>query len=368
MSASVRMRLIVFAVVGGLAVVVAGVRYAGLWDAISPSTYEVRVQLARSGGIFERAEVTYRGVTVGRVQEVDFRRDGVTAVLAIDDAWRIPSDLTANVHNRSAVGEQYVDLVPDRDSGPFLADGDVIPVSETSTPVTTGELLVAVDAFLRSVPRHDLAVVIRELDTTFSGAGHDLKALIRNSGTVLDAAQQALPATEALLRDGGTVLQTQSDQAVLVSAALRDLAALTDVFAGQDDDVREVLDRAATAADQLRLLAVGLGPHLPPLLSDLAVVAGVAGDRVDQMEETLVAVPYALASALTPGRDERAHFSYQGSLSPRPCRQGYVPPENWRSPNNLHPVPMDDDIHCTERGDVLPRGSNSVLDRDPEAH
>lgn len=364
MSTSVRVRLLVFALVGGLAVVVAGVRYAGLWEAIRPSTYEVRVELPRSGGIFERAEVTYRGVTVGRVTEVDFRRDGVTAVLAIDEDWRIPTDLTASVHNRSAVGEQYVDLVPDRDGGPYLADGDVIAAADTTTPVTTGELLVSVDAFLRSVPRRDLAVVVRELDTTFSGAGRDLRALIRNSTTILGEAQQALPDTEALLDDAGTVLQTQSDQAAVVAAALRDLATLTAVFGDQDDDVRTILVRAATAADQLRLLAVGLGPHLTPLLGDLAVVAGVAAEHVADLEETFVALPYALASALTPGRGERAHFSYQGTLDPRPCRQGYVPPDRWRSPHDLDPVPMDDSLHCKERGGVLPRGSNSELDEE----
>ncbi len=364
MSTSVRMRLLVFALVGGLAVVVAGVRYAGLWEAVRPSSYEVRVELARSGGIFERAEVTYRGVTVGRVREVEFRRDGVTAVLAIDDEWKIPASLTANVHNRSAVGEQYVDLVPTRDDGPYLADGDVVATADTSTPVSTAELLVAVDDFLLSVPRRDLSVVIRELDTTFSGAGRDLRALIRNSATILDEAERVLPATEQLLADAGTVLRTQDEQSELITSALRDLAVLTAVFGDQDDDVRTILVRAAAAADQLRLLAVGLAPHLPPLLGDLAVVAGIAGERVAEMEETLVALPYALASALTPGRDERAHFSYQGSMEPRPCREGYVPPDRWRSPYDLRPVPMDDRLHCTERGGVLPRGSNSELDED----
>ena len=364
MSTSVRVRLLVFALVGGLAVVVAGVRYAGLWEAIRPSSYEVRVMLDRSGGIFERAEVTYRGVTVGRVEEVEFRRDGVTAVLAIDDDWQIPSSLTASVHNRSAVGEQYVDLVPTRDGGPYLADGDVIAATDTTIPVSTAELLTAVDAFLESVPRRDLSVVIRELDTTFSGAGRDLRALIRHSATILGEAERALPATRRLLVDAGTVLGTQDAQSELIAAALRDLAVLTAVFGDQDDDVRTILVRAATAADQLRMLAEGLAPHLPPLLGDFAVVAGVTSARVAEIEETLVALPYALASALTPGREERAHFSFQGSTDPRPCREGYVPPERWRSPHDLRPVPMEDDLHCTERGGVLPRGSNSELDEE----
>lgn len=98
---------------------------------------------------------------------------------------------------------------------------------------------------------------------------------------------------------------------------------------------------------------------------DLAVVAGVAGEHAAEMEETLVALPYALASALTPGRGGRAHFSFQGAQEPRPCREGYVPPGRWRSPHDLEPVPMDDSQHhCTERGGVLPRGSNSELDEE----
>ena len=81
-----------------------------------------------------------------------------------------------------------------------------------------------------------------------------------------------------------------------------------------------------------------------------------------------MAIPYALASAITPGRGERAHFSFQGTLGPRglparlrPAARGGARRTTCRS------VPMDDSIGCTQRGNTLPRGSNSVLDRDPEA-
>ena len=37
--------------------------------------------------------------------------------------------------NRSAIGEQYVDLQPDTDQGPFLEDGSVIAVGDTTTPI-----------------------------------------------------------------------------------------------------------------------------------------------------------------------------------------------------------------------------------------
>ncbi len=367
MTSSVRLRLLVFALVGGMAVMVAGVRYAGVLDVLSPSSYSVTAEMPRSGGIFERAEVTYRGVTVGRVRDVDFRREGVVVTLSIEDEWRIPAELTANVHNRSAVGEQYVDLVPSSDGAPYLEAGDVIEAPDTTTPVRTEELLVALDRFVDSVPKRGLRTTVREMSTAVEGSGDDLRALLTNSRTILREARRSLPATRRLLRDGGTVLQTQADQAAAISTALRSLDDLTQVVADQDGDVRTILRDAVGAARELRLLAAALQPVLPPMLGHLGLVSGIASERLRAIEESLVAIPYALASAITPGRGERAHFAFQGTSDPPVCQRGYVPPRKWRSPHDTSFKPMDDSVGCTRRGNTLPRGSNSVLDGDPEA-
>jgi phospholipid/cholesterol/gamma-HCH transport system substrate-binding protein len=366
MTASVRLRLLVFALVGGLAVVVAGVRYAGLWSLVSAPSYSVRVEMPRSGGIFDRAEVTYRGVTVGRVGEVDFRRDGVVVTLDIDRRWKIPRDVRANVHDRSAVGEQYVDLVPQVTTGPVLHDGDVVTAAATSVPVTTAELLLALDRFVTSVPQKALRTTVDELSTAFDGTGDDFRRFITNARTILLEAQRSLPATKALLRDGGAVLQTQSDQAVVISSALRNLDALTLVLSDRTGDLRRILRDAVPAAQQLRAMFTGLTPVLPPLLGNIASLASVTTDRIAGLEEGLVTIPYALASAITPGRGERAHFAFEGTQDPKVCERGYTPPRRWRSPHDTSFKPMDDRFGCTQRGNTLPRGSNSELDRDPE--
>ena len=62
---------------------------------------------------------------------------GVAAVLSLKSGIAIPSDLDAQVHSQSAVGEQYVALLPRRDSSP-LRNGDVIPADRTSCrPIST---------------------------------------------------------------------------------------------------------------------------------------------------------------------------------------------------------------------------------------
>lgn len=356
MTRGVRIRLWVFLIIGGIAIVNTGARYAGLTDALFPTTYTVSVHLKESGGLFEHGEVTYRGFTVGRVQDLEFRTDGVTAVLAIRNKWKIPSDdLTAEVHKRSAVGEQYLDLVPKTNDGPFLADGSVIDVGATSTPVPDQEVIVAADRLLRSIDPKALSTMVDESAAAFSGAGMDLSRLFTNSETILAAAQDALPATKALLRDGQVVLGTQDQQAATISALLGDLVTVSGVFSERDQKVRQLFVNGTLAASQLQKLFAGLNPGLSGLLDPLLVLVRLTSENRDGLEETLVAVPWALASAQTPGRDGRAHFTFVGGASPTPCRRGYIPAKDWKSIHDPTPSKLPADIGCREPASV-PRG------------
>lgn len=356
MTRGVRIRLWVFALIGGVAIVNAGARYAGLTDALFPTTYTVSVQLAQSGGLFERGEVTYRGFTVGRVQDLEFRTDGVTAVLAVKNKWKIPSTgLRAEVHNRSAVGEQYLDLVPKVDVAPYLQDGSVIAVGSTSTPVADQDLIVATDRLLRSINTDDLATVVEETATAFGGAGDDLGRILGNSEDILVTAQDALPETRSLLRSGAIVLGTQNAQAATIATLLSDLVTVTGAVSGKDPEVRQILRDGTLAARQLKALADGLNPALSALLDPLLIITRITGDRRDELEETLVAVPWALASAQTPGRDGRAHFTFVGGVSPTPCREGYLPAEDWKSIHDPVPSTLPEDIGCRTPSSV-PRG------------
>ena len=51
--------------------------------------------------------MTYRGTDVGQVNSVDVTATGVRAVLALRSGVKMPSDVRASVHSRSAIGEQY---------------------------------------------------------------------------------------------------------------------------------------------------------------------------------------------------------------------------------------------------------------------
>ncbi len=112
-SSRTKKQLLVFVFITLVGVSYVGARYARLDKLVYDSSYQVNAQFAQSGGIFTGAEVTYRGVRVGQVSDMRLTRDGVDVVLSIDKGQdQIPADTLALVGNKSAVGEQYVDLEP----------------------------------------------------------------------------------------------------------------------------------------------------------------------------------------------------------------------------------------------------------------
>ncbi|MBO0867637.1 MAG: MCE family protein, partial [Micromonosporaceae bacterium] len=145
-----RLQVLAFLVVSLLGVSFVGLRYVGLGDRLLGHGYLLHADLATAGGLFPNAPVTYRGVPVGTVNAVRLHNGLARADLRMDGGVKVPADLVAVVAERSAVGEQYLDLRPNTDTGPYLRDGDVIPASRTRTPLPVETLLSGLDSLVSS--------------------------------------------------------------------------------------------------------------------------------------------------------------------------------------------------------------------------
>jgi phospholipid/cholesterol/gamma-HCH transport system substrate-binding protein len=159
-----KLQLIVFALITMLGVSYVGARYARLDRLISDQSYSVVGHFADSGGIFTGAEVSYRGVTVGRVVRLRLTGSGVDVTLRIEKDFKdIPRDTRAVVANRSAVGEQFVDLQPQTRKRPYLQQGSTIPQSMTATPIAATTLVTDLDDTVESVNKKSLRTTVDEL-------------------------------------------------------------------------------------------------------------------------------------------------------------------------------------------------------------
>ncbi|MGH3701467.1 MAG: MCE family protein [Pseudonocardiaceae bacterium] len=327
------------------------VRYLDAGALLGAGPYPVTLQLTDSGGIFTGADVSYRGVSIGRVGPLRLTRQGADAELEIKpDAPPIPADLDAAVTNLSAIGEQFVDRRPRRADGPTLTAGSVIPASRVSTPVPVGDLLANLDTFLRSVPLDSLRTVVDELGTGFTGTGPALQTLLDTSDAFTRDAIAALPQTVALLRDGRVVLETQNEQSSAITSFSQDLALLAAQLRSSDPDIRRLIKTAPRFSAQVSGLLQDSGSQLGQLLADLLTVSRVALPRQAALRQLLAAYPLVIAanaSSVVPD-DGFAHLGLVlNVLDPYACVRGYEGTIK-RSGTDTAPIPANRNASCVE--------------------
>lgn len=344
----VKLQLAAFALLSLGLLAVLSARYIGLTDRLLGGTYVVSAELADSGGIFTGAEVTYRGVTVGRVERLRLDGDGVIVDARLDRGTRVPKDTRAVVENRSAVGEQYLDLQPRRADGPFLAAGAVIPRQDTAYPLRIDQLLTHVDDTVTSVPRDDLVTTVDELGRAFSRGGSDLQRLLDSSESLTEAATEALPETTRLINDGRIVLQTQADSAGDLRTSVSGLANVAGTLASSDRDLRLVLDRGAVATRDLNALITENKQNLAALVANFITIGNVTTARLDGIEQLLVTYPDVVTGGYTvvPG-DGTAHFGLVlNSDDPRACEVGYEGTKKVDPHRTANLPPVNLNAHC----------------------
>lgn len=348
-----RIQLLVFVAITLLGVSFVGARYARLDRLVLDDHYTVAAHFADSGGIFAGAEVSYRGVQVGQVGQLRLTDDGVDVLLDISHDWdRIPADTRAVVGNRSAVGEQYVDLQPRTDEGPYLGDGDEIAQRDTATPIPTEKLLGDLATTTGSVDRKALATTVHELGRAFAGTGPDLQRIIDTGNSFLHEADRNFGVTTALIRDGNTVLRGQVASASAIRTFARDLRLFTGTLAGSDADLRTVIDSGSVTATQLRTFLEDNQVDLGDLIRNAVTTGEVVVDHLPGIEQILVIYPYVVESGFTvvaKSPDTGLYDAHFGLVltDHRLCHGGYETTDT-RPPQERADRPMNTRAGCRE--------------------
>lgn len=359
-----RVQLVIFVLIAVAGIGYAGGAYAGLGGLFGIHGYVVTVRLADSGGIFVNGEVTYRGVTVGRIGALKLTPNGVEADIDMDSsAPPIPASSRAVVADRSAVGEQYIDLEPNNGDGPMLHDGSVIPQDHTSIPIAPQTLLTHLDELAASVPTGSLRTVVDELGTAFQGQGPDLGKLLDAASSLTATATQHLPQTTSLLADGGTVLATQQAEAgqlISFSGSLNELAAQ---LRRSDPDLRKLVTALPAVAQQVDSILHASGNDLGVVFANLLTTARITATRTSSLTEALVEYPIASAIGQSASPDGTGHLGFVlDFFDPMPCTKGYE--GTTQRPGNAvsDTTPVNANAYCAlpAQTGVDVRGSNNA--------
>jgi phospholipid/cholesterol/gamma-HCH transport system substrate-binding protein len=318
--------------------------------------YRVTVELPVAAGLYKNGNVTYRGTEVGRVIDVRLTDDAVLAELSLTSDIPIPADLDARVHSQSAIGEQFVALLPRGDRGPSLRDGAVIRLDRTSVPPDINALLNATNAGLEAIPRDNLQTTVDEAYLAVGGLGPELSRLIRGSTTLATDARGELDSLTALIDGAAPVLDSQTATAGSVRQWANHLADITNQVRDHDAELIRLLEQGPGAADELRQVVDRVTPTLPVLLANLVSVGEVALTYRSGIEQLLVLLPQNTAVVQAAGLADRnlkspykgGYLSFNLNVNLPPiCATGYLPPQQRRAASETdYPPRPAGDIYC----------------------
>ncbi len=375
-----KIQLVIFAIIVAVGATFVGGKYAQLDRLFVDRTFPVTADFADSGGIFAGAEVTYRGIAVGKVKQLKFTEDGVDVVLDINkDAPKISSDVVATVANKSAIGEQYVDLSPRTNEAPYLKAGTTIPRSDTRIPIDTTTLLLNLNSFVSSIDTRSLKTVVDELGTAFEGTGPDLERILDTSSEFISAAQENLGVTQRLIRSSSGVLQTQIDKQPQLETFAKNLALLSDSLVESDGDLRRLVDEGPSAAKTVNDTVAENAAQLRTIFADLRSATEPLARNSKSLKALAIIYPYVLEgtfSVVAPSKSTEGEWDARFGLvitnpsdtsNPKPCDEDDNGQRPRREPIEVYDMQFDVDAGCIVK-DKVPRGPDkTVINRDRAA-
>ncbi|WP_418004240.1 MCE family protein [Mycobacterium sp. PDNC021] len=337
--------------------------------------YTVTVELPESGGLYPTSVVTYRGTEIGRVSAVDVTAGGVRAELNLDSSIKVPADVSAAVHSRSAVGEQFIELIPaagQSDSGPALRSGATIPVGQVRIPPDIGNLLDATNRALAAIPQDNLRTVVEEADKAVSGLGPELSRIVNGSTALATEAGKNVGPITQLIDQSPAVLNSQVQTADSIATWAQRLASITGQFKAQNVAFAELLKLGQPTLDEGRALFDRFAPALPLLLANMVSLGDIAVTYRHDIEQLLVLFPQgtALMSAIavadsdlkTPYRGIYLDFKLNMNLPP-PCNTGFLPIKQQRIPSEVdYPERPAGELYCRvpQDSDLNVRGVRNI--------
>lgn len=341
----IRIQLAVFAALTVVVLAVLLLYYLQLPTVAGVARYTLTVDLPVSGGLYPTANVTYRGVTIGKVTDVQPIPTGARAELSIDDTYRIPADSTANVHSLTAAGEQYLDLVSADDSGPYLRDGQTI--TKSTVPSQIGPVLDAANHAIAALPSDKIPVLLDETSTAVGGLGPVLQRLVDSTTSIVTDFDAHLGDVHDIINNSAPVIDSQVVSEDTIGQWTDSLDVLAAQAVDKDPALRSALSQAAPAIDDGTAVLSSVRESLPQVLANTEIVLDMLKRYHASVEMYFVVLPQgaSIVQTATSTYPGNAALDFNLALNqPPPCLTGFLPASQWRSPADTSTAPMPKDV------------------------
>ena len=245
--------------------------------------YEISADFENAAGLNAENQVRVAGIKVGTVSDIELMGDKVRVTMEIQNGTEIPDDAFAEIKLATILGTKFVE-VDARGKGPYLEDGDIIPLERTAVPYEIFQAANEGTKVLEDLDGQALNDAIRELAKLVNVTQDELGAALESLhelGTSLNAKDTELTSLLAQSNKLTRFLAEEGDEIVrLVDASNVVLESL----AGQQQEIRSLLDSAQFMSKELRTLLRNNRGNIDRVLDRLDRALGVLAKNVNHLD------------------------------------------------------------------------------------
>ncbi|MDF0530302.1 MlaD family protein [Tsukamurella sp. 8F] len=219
---------------------------------------EVSMKVANANQVVQGTSVLLRGVKIGDVTSVDQLGDGAKINVRYNRTYKIPQDTGVKIEQLSAVGEPFVDFLPDNLDGPYLTNGTEIATSKVKNPLSIPEIFKLVAGLSSNINSKELGGIADTVWQATSGTEGSLPNLQTAGNLASQTILSRMPSIRQMLENTQSY---QSDMSWL-APALRGFGQANSLFIEKDIDILKTLDQFNQKANVPDQLTQTINPYL----------------------------------------------------------------------------------------------------------
>jgi phospholipid/cholesterol/gamma-HCH transport system substrate-binding protein len=276
---------------------------ASIIGKLSPfdDTYEIKAVFTDSTGVLNGDAVKIAGVPIGKV--TSFEVDGGEAIITMEIAGDVdlPKNSIADIKFLNLLGQRVINILqPNEPSSEELAEGDTIPVQNTSPALDLSVVFNNLRPLIQSTNPDDINTVARAILDVFKGREGDLAKILGNVGELTSTLADRDQRLARLVEDLDKVSGILNDESASVRTSLDEFSSFMEKLADLTPELESAVDKLTTASERFGGVVSRNRANLDQEIEDLATLLNIVNDNLgplDRVARNLKEVLLATARA-----------------------------------------------------------------------
>ncbi len=303
---------------------------AGLWYFVgrTPDTKTVKADFTFVNGLYTGSKVTVLGVPVGQISEVDPRGDHVQLTLTVPGGLKLPADVEAYVLNPSVISDRHLELGPAYTSGPQLADGALIPIDRTHSPISFDQLIDSVGTLTKIMgpadpsagagTSGDLGALLADTARSWEGTGTEFGGALANLASASGIVGAHTDDIQDLIDSLNQLMQTFSAKQVSLDGLVRSMSVLSTQWSQANQDITTPLNDLRVVFDEINAFVMKHGNDVGVVAQNLEALGSTLAANKAGLAEFMDLAPLMmqnLSSTIGPDRRGRIRLNVSTTLT-----------------------------------------------------